>query len=145
MERTWLPGFSKDLALQSTFTALILICCTSLSKKLDGTETNSDKHPSKKKIHPYRGEGAKETELIHPCGFLNSSILPAIYAEWAWEWHLRWQSAEQFTDPFPRGASRCKKPLNNAKPNNPQNKTAQICLLPQDLRPLVSSNCNPLG
>lgn len=75
------PGFSKELALQSTLTALILICCTSLSKKLDGTETSSNKHPSKKKTNPYRGEGAKETELIHPCGFLNSSILPAIFAE----------------------------------------------------------------
>lgn len=94
MERTWLPGFSKELALQSTLTTLILICCTSLSKKIDGTETSSDKHPSKKKTHRYRGEGAKETELIHPCGFLNSSILQTIYAKWAWEWHLRRQSAE---------------------------------------------------
>lgn len=75
MERTWLL---KELALQSTFTALILICCTSLSKKLDGMETNGDKQPSKIKIHPYRGEEAKETELIHPSGFLNSSILSAI-------------------------------------------------------------------
>lgn len=81
MERTWLLGFSKELALQSTLTTLILICCTSLSKKIDGTETSSDKHPSKKKTHRYRGEGAKETELIHPCGFLNSSILPTIYAK----------------------------------------------------------------
>lgn len=139
---TWRePGFSK--ALQSTLTALILICCTSLSKKLDGMETSGNKQPSKIKIHPYRGEGAKESELIHPCGFQNSSIIPAICPV-----SLGSQMVEcwiQFIGLFPRRASRCKKTPSNPKPNNPQNKTAQFHLLLQELRPLVSPNCNPLG
>lgn len=140
---TWRePGFSKELALQSTLTALILICCTSLSKKLDGMETSGNKQPSKIKMHPYRGEGAKESELIHPCGFQNSSIIPAICPV-----SLGSQMAEcwiEFIDLFPRGASRCKKPSQNPKPNNPQNKPAQFHFSLQELRPLVSPNCNPL-
>lgn len=50
----------------------------------------------------------------------------------------------QFIDLFPRGATRCKKPLNKPKPNNPQNKTTLFCLLVQELRPFVFPNCNPL-
>lgn len=120
---TWRePGFSKELALQSTLTALILICCTSLSKKPDGTETSGDKQPSKQKIHPYRGEGAKETELIHPCGFLNSSILPATCPV---SLGMGSQMAEcwiQFIDLLPRGASRCKKSSTTQNPPTPKTK-----------------------
>lgn len=142
---TWRePGFSKALALQSTLTALILICRTSLSKKLNGKETSGNKQPSKKRIHLYRGEGAKKTELIHLCGFLNCSIHPAVCSV---SLGMGSQMAEcwiQFIDLFPKGATRCKKTLNKPKPNNPQNKTTLFCLLVQELRPFVFPNCNPL-
>lgn len=57
-------------------------------------ETSCDKHPSKKKKYIPTGEKELRKQSSSILVVSWTPVSSQIYGEWAWEWHLRWQSAE---------------------------------------------------